>query len=113
VSDFSVIPSIDRLRQRPGVRALEAKFGADATVDALRTAAASARQSIAGGGAASSDTIEAAAAAWLGAAFQPSLVPVINATGVVIHTNLGRAPLSATSLGRVVDVASVHYSHEN
>ena len=40
MSDFRIIPSIDELRQRSTVRALEARFGADATVDALRHAAA-------------------------------------------------------------------------
>jgi L-seryl-tRNA(Ser) seleniumtransferase len=36
-------------------------------------------------------------------------VTVINATGVVLHTNLGRAPLSAEAIGRVAEVAA-HYS---
>ncbi|HMD35103.1 MAG TPA: L-seryl-tRNA(Sec) selenium transferase [Vicinamibacterales bacterium] len=116
MSKFREIPSIDRLRQRPGVRALETRFGADATIDALRTAAASARRAIATGSPASApetaDEIEAAAAAFLGDAFRPSLVPVINATGVVIHTNLGRAPLSPSALARVVDVASGYSSLE-
>ena len=46
---FASIPSIELLRQRPAVRALEARFGADATVDALRAAAADVRAAIAGG----------------------------------------------------------------
>ncbi len=37
--------------------------------------------------------------------FRPSLRPVINATGVVLHTNLGRAPLSAAALAAVMRVA--------
>ena len=116
MADFSLIPSIDRMRQRPAVRALEARFGAEATVGALRTAAAAARQSIAGVSATSeaviADGIEAAAAAALDAAFRPSLVPVINATGVILHTNLGRAPLARSALDRVVDVASGYSSLE-
>ena len=77
--DFSVIPSIEQLRQRPAVRALEARFGADATVDALRAAAAEVADAIALAtrrsrrARRSSAGIEAAAAARLGDAFRPSL----------------------------------------
>jgi L-seryl-tRNA(Ser) seleniumtransferase len=49
--------------------------------------------------------IEIGAAARLRAAIRPSLVRVINATGVIVHTNLGRAPLSAASLARISAVA--------
>ena len=116
--DFRTIPSIELLRQRPAVRALEARFGAEATVDALRTAAAEARSAIAGGDAALSTEsavvarLEAAAASRLGEAFRPSLEAVINATGVIIHTNLGRAPLAASAIDRVVEVARGYSSLE-
>jgi L-seryl-tRNA(Ser) seleniumtransferase len=111
MSDFRLIPSIELLRQRPAVRALEARFGAGATVVALRAAAAEARSAIAGGDPAlTTETavaagIEAAAAARLGDVFRPSLQAVINATGVIVHTNLGRAPLAAAALDRVIEVA--------
>jgi L-seryl-tRNA(Ser) seleniumtransferase len=111
--DFSVIPSIEQLRQRPAVRALEARFGAEATVGALRAAAAEARRALASGaGAEVVGSIEQAAATQLAAAFRPSLAPVINATGVVIHTNLGRAPLAAAAIERVADVARGYSSLE-
>lgn len=41
----------------------------------------------------------------LGQAMKPSLKRVINATGVVLHTNLGRAPLSARARERLLDIA--------
>ena len=111
--DFSVIPSIEQLRQRPAVRALEARFGAEATVGALRAAAAEARRALASGAAAEVvQGIEQAAATRLAAAFRPSLGPVINATGVIIHTNLGRAPLAAAAIERVADVARGYSSLE-
>ena len=107
--DFRAIPSIDQLRQRPGVRALEARFGGEATVNALREAADAARMAIAGGALASAsdvaDTIEAGATDDLTRAFRPSLQPAINATGVIIHTNLGRAPLAAAAIERIAGVA--------
>jgi L-seryl-tRNA(Ser) seleniumtransferase len=111
--DFSVIPSIEQLRQRPAVRALEARFGAEATVGALRAAAAEARRALASGAAAEVVRgIEQTAATQLAAAFRPSLAPVINATGVVIHTNLGRAPLAAAAIERVAEVARGYSSLE-
>ena len=40
---------------------------------------------------------------------QPTLVPVINATGMILHTNLGRAPLSTeTSLSNLVIPGLLH-----
>jgi L-seryl-tRNA(Ser) seleniumtransferase len=116
--DFRVIPSIDDLRQRPGVRALEARFGADATVDALRHAAAAVRTAIARGDqsltteASVASRIETAVASELGDAFRPSLESVINATGVIVHTNLGRAPLADAALERVAAVARGYASLE-
>ena len=116
--DFSVIPSIDALRQRPAVRALEAEFGADATIGALRAAAASVRGAIESGDAAvttadaATTRIEGDAAAALRDVFRPSLQPVINATGVVIHTNLGRAPLSEAAIDHVAAVARGYSSLE-
>jgi L-seryl-tRNA(Ser) seleniumtransferase len=117
MTDFRVIPSIDELRRRPAVRALEAKFGADATVDALRFAASEVRAAIAGGdgglGAeAATAQIETGAAAQLRAAFGSSLQPVINATGVVVHTNLGRAPLAPAAIDRIARIAAGYSSLE-
>ena len=109
--DFRLIPSIEELRQRATIRALEARFGADATVGALRAAAAAVRDSMARGDAALStagtvvDRLEHVARTRLHEQFRPSLQPVINASGVVIHTNLGRAPLSAAAVDRIATVA--------
>jgi len=116
--DFSVIPSIEELRQRVPIRALEHRFGADATVRALRAAAADVRRAIAAGDRSVSTEpaviarIEAAALEDLDDAFQPSLEPVINATGVIIHTNLGRAPLAASAANRMAAIASGYVSLE-
>ena len=56
------------------------------------------------------ENLEARVAARVTLARRPSLRSVINATGVVIHTNLGRAPLAPHVLERVAAVAS-HYSN--
>jgi len=119
MSDPRTIPSIDELRRRPAAVALEARFGARATVDALRAAASRIRQSIASGTVDAGDPsvptvarIEEAAAEQLARMFRPSLEPVINATGVIIHTNLGRAPLADAAIEQISRVARGYCSLE-
>jgi L-seryl-tRNA(Ser) seleniumtransferase len=107
VADFRVIPSIDVLRQRPGVRELEARHGGDATVAALRHGADLVRQRIAAGEQLdqAAAIIEAGARAALDDRQRGSLRPVINATGVIVHTNLGRAPLADAAVQRIGEIA--------
>ncbi len=103
-----LIPSIEQLRQRPVVQRLEHRYGREATVQALRDEAAALRRQLAADADAAGDAaerIEARLAPRLDAALSPSLQPVINATGVIVHTNLGRAPLGRTAVDRVVAVA--------
>ena len=115
--DARFIPSIDQLRQRAPVRALEARYGRAATVEALREEAAALRQRLAGGELGSearasivdteqaADQIERGLEHRLRHAFERPLRPVINATGVIVHTNLGRAPLAASAARRVAEIA--------
>jgi len=109
MAEFRAIPSIEQLRQRVDGRALEARFGREALAAALRDAAATLRAALAAGQlvepGAGADAIMADAGARLAAATRGSLRAVINATGVVVHTNLGRAPLSMRALERVTTVA--------
>jgi L-seryl-tRNA(Ser) seleniumtransferase len=109
LADYRIIPSIEILRQRDAVRAMEARHGGDAVVRALRQSAATLRAQIGTGDGppdseAAARVIEALAEASLSSQARGSLRPVINATGVVIHTNLGRAPLAAAALERVAEI---------
>jgi L-seryl-tRNA(Ser) seleniumtransferase len=101
------IPSIEQLRQRPAILALEARYGRAAVVDAIRAEAAAARDrgDSPPDGIAVADAIERGAIERL-AAEGPSLRRVINATGVILHTNLGRAPLARAAAERVARLSA-------
>ena len=112
MTDFRVIPSIDVLRQRSGVQALERAYGGEATLAALRQGAADLRAALSSRATptpadtdAAAQAIEATAGATLAREMRGSLQPVINATGVIVHTNLGRAPLAGAALDHLVAVA--------
>ncbi len=112
--DSREIPSIERLRQRPGLRALEARYGREAIVEALRAEAGMLRSQLRGGANAPADParpsdlaeyLENQVERRLRDLFAGSLHRVINATGVIVHTNLGRAPLSDAAIERLAHVA--------
>jgi L-seryl-tRNA(Ser) seleniumtransferase len=111
MADLRALPSLDALLQRPGVRVLDTRYGRNACVTALRAGLAAQRRSLSDGADpgdrdALAALVERAAAAQLAAAAAGTLCHVINATGVVVHTNLGRAPLAATALARISEVAA-------
>ncbi len=90
------LPSVDRLLQEDTIQTLAEEYGHDLTVEAIRQALDIARQAIlAGQDCPSMDELVEMTRVNLEARSRPTLCPVINATGVIIHTNLGRAPLSA------------------
>ena len=112
MNKFRIIPSIDQLRQRDAVRALEDRYGHQSVLSALRTATKMLRSGLTLGSTNviqnedAARTIETSAKAVLDRSLAPSLRSVINATGVIIHTNLGRAPLAAPAIARVAAVAA-------
>jgi L-seryl-tRNA(Ser) seleniumtransferase len=89
------IPAVENLLQAPQSNALISSYGRTLVLDAIRSVLAEMRAKPAedGGVPENADLIALARQRiqdWL----QPTLLPVINATGVILHTNLGRAPLS-------------------
>lgn len=112
MSKFRVIPSIEQLRQRDAVRHLEDRYGHGPVVAALRSATEMLRSDLTTESnpvSLSEDaarTIETRTEAVLTGSFSPSLRSVINGTGVIIHTNLGRAPLPKPAIERVAAVAA-------
>ncbi len=90
------LPSVDSLLQEGDVQALAEEYGHDLTTEAIRQALDLARQAImAGQDCPATYELMKTTRATLEAQSRPTLRPLINATGVIIHTNLGRAPLSA------------------
>jgi L-seryl-tRNA(Ser) seleniumtransferase len=105
-----LLPSVDHVLQRAEVRALEASHGRSRVVAEVRGLLEEARrlamQGDTTGVSALIGDLPGELARRVDAARRPSLVRVINATGVVIHTNLGRAPLPAAAVARVAEVAT-------
>ena len=90
------LPSVDRLLGLPGAVSLAATHGRTLLVEALRAVLADARARLGSehiGDAPNDAALLDAAARHLDALTQPSLRPVFNLTGTVLHTNLGRALL--------------------
>jgi L-seryl-tRNA(Ser) seleniumtransferase len=96
---FRHLPAVDELLRLPAVVELVRIDGTPAVTDAARSVVARLREEIAQdrlderGLRLAVDNIAAAVAKQLRQILGPSLRPVINATGVVLHTNLGRSPL--------------------
>ncbi|MFG1221104.1 L-seryl-tRNA(Sec) selenium transferase [Xanthobacter wiegelii] len=88
-----LLPSVDQVLKAEAARAALERHGRQATTQAVRDALDERRAALkAGAGAAATpEEIAAAALARLDAAAAPSLRPVFNLTGTVLHTNLGRA----------------------
>jgi L-seryl-tRNA(Ser) seleniumtransferase len=102
------LPSIDELLSRPSLASVLAQHPRPRTVAALRRAVSDARRRVLEGEDRPFDDADVTAA--LADLSRPNLRRVINATGVVLHTNLGRAPLAREAADRAREIAA-HYSN--
>jgi len=108
---FRQIPKVDALLERPAMGALMAEYGRGPVVDCIRESVEALRGLIASGGEpaaieAALSGLEEDAAARAAAMFTPNLRRVINASGTLLHTNLGRAPLSPAQGERMMGLLS-------
>jgi len=107
-SPFRSLPSVDRVLSDPRLRQ---RGDGSLLKELVQEVLAEARQAIARGAPAPSyDQVVEAVLHRAEAVLRPSLHPVINATGIVLHTNLGRAPLSEEA---VAAMAAVCRSYSN
>jgi L-seryl-tRNA(Ser) seleniumtransferase len=96
------IPSVDELLSQPRLAALMRRVDREVVVEIARTVLADMRTRITGAGTAAMISLDSAAleeriASMVERVLTSSLEPVINATGVILHTNLGRAPLNVAA----------------
>ncbi|MBE7468324.1 MAG: L-seryl-tRNA(Sec) selenium transferase [Anaerolineales bacterium] len=112
-SQLRQLPSVDKLLQTDQLAPLTAIHGRALVVEAIRGELDQARRRImAGEPAQSLDSLAEAALTRLSVEARPSLQPVINATGVIIHTNLGRALLSRRAQQAMQQAASAYSNLE-
>ncbi|MGB7554205.1 MAG: L-seryl-tRNA(Sec) selenium transferase [Candidatus Korobacteraceae bacterium] len=108
---FRLLPSIDELLRTPLLDALAQREGRTATIEAVRVTLEQLRTDIASGNLDEAqiksrlDDLPRDVERRLHESLAYSLRPVINATGVILHTNLGRAPLSRAALEHVAEVS--------
>jgi L-seryl-tRNA(Ser) seleniumtransferase len=115
---FRKLPSVDDVMRGPSVGSLAAGYGHDSVVDAARIVLGRLREEIASG-LLDADGLELALSGLAGAvenqlrqAMAYSLRPVINATGVILHTNLGRAPLGEAAIEHIRQTAACYSNLE-
>ena len=109
---FRLLPSVDELLKSSDLSSLLAREGQPAITESIRAVVASLRDQINSGTLATQDSVQLAVAnlpqaiaRHLHSALEFSLKPVINATGVILHTNLGRAPLAESAIKHIAEVA--------
>ena len=103
---FRDLPSVDRVMASDGMAALTEAYPRDWVVDLVRRQLDSARQKIRDGGKApSAGDVADGVSGELRSMTEVAPRQVINATGVVIHTNLGRAPLSPAAIEAMTQAA--------
>jgi L-seryl-tRNA(Ser) seleniumtransferase len=101
------LPSTDEVLAHPVVVKLIEIYGRGLVKNAVREAIARARQNVLDGkDTPETERIAAGVAAIAARIGEPSLKSVINATGIILHTNLGRAPLGQTGIDEITSVAS-------
>ena len=109
-SPLASLPRVDRVVAHPSLDGARRRLGAEAVTRLARRAIDEARQSVRGGAACPSlDEVAAVVAALVEGALSKRARPVINATGVVLHTNLGRAPLAEAAV-QALAASAGHYT---
>ena len=103
------LPQVQRLLEMPVTNSLCAEFGRTAVIDALRATLDELREQIGAGLLADvpdTQTVVTRSGEKLAVRRRRGLRRTINATGIVLHTNLGRAPLAPEAIAAIAEVAA-------
>jgi L-seryl-tRNA(Ser) seleniumtransferase len=113
---YKKIPKVDRILEWPEIKDVFSLYPRPVVIDAIRTALDSLRSEISQGEASSASLADRALVerilAELASSTAPSLKRVVNGTGVVIHTNLGRSILPETVREKLLDTAFAYSNLE-
>jgi L-seryl-tRNA(Ser) seleniumtransferase len=113
---YRTLPAVNAVLATDELRRLLAEHAHDQVVAAVREELDALRRKVQAGegvdGHASADAVARRAGERLMRAVKPKLVPVINATGIVLHTNLGRAPIAREAAEAARQAASGYLNLE-
>ncbi len=117
-AQFQKLPSTDELLRQPEMRLLIEREGHTAASESIRAVLAQLREEINAGQLEDKSLdlalggLSAAIERQLRQSLSYSLLPLINATGVILHTNLGRAPLAESALDHIRDTSNSYSNLE-
>ncbi|MEE2754169.1 MAG: L-seryl-tRNA(Sec) selenium transferase [Candidatus Latescibacterota bacterium] len=109
LSALSKLPGVDRVLQSDDLAPLRDRLSDDYLADFIRMGVEQVRKDILKGKPRADDLmaeVVSKVVVAVNAFLAPSLRRVVNATGVVLHTNMGRAPLPESAVKRIVGIAS-------
>ena len=106
-TEFRKLPSVDQLLSHPEIASLENEYPREQIVNLVRKQLEQTRHAIeAGKKCPPIDEIAVSVRKYMDELTTPGLRPLINATGVILHTNLGRAPLSKQTIAAMNEISS-------
>jgi len=106
------LPSVDKVLMQPDVKKLLQSFPREVVVEGIRQVLSDKRRALRSGRRTAAKVTGKDIKAALGSWMLPSIRRVINATGVVVHTNLGRAPLAPEVAKAVAEVGAAYTNLE-
>src|SRR5438552_17475161 len=113
---FRNLPSVHEVLQRPAIQKLGGQHAHDLVVETIRQELTQLRERVSAGdrpdGEVAAAAVAARASERLGLALRPKLRGVINATGIIPHTNLGRAPIAADAARAAYEAARGYLNPE-